>query len=358
MELRYTYDAERFYLGTLCIHGHQWPGTAQSLRMYYVSPSGVRVDRCMGCTGRKQSDWLIRFIDYKASGFEPGRKLGKLCPAGHKWNGQEMSLRSASRPGHCIECESARRQSEDYKKARRDRYASDELFREKQRAAQRVRNVGQWERLTQEQRQARVEYKRQVREARRQQGLNSRGTAPIRSAEEIQARQENKDRLRAAAEARRQERAAKRAMREQDPQWEVKEKERQRQHRLARYQTDESFRIYNREKSKRRKAKLKSVHNVKIKSREIRARNAQFAGCAYCGCDGDMHIEHFLPIAPGGTHTLGNIIPACKRCNFSKTDHDPESWYRRQSFFTEKRWRKILSVLGKSRGPVNQLPLL
>jgi hypothetical protein len=27
MELQYTFDPERFYLGTLCKHKHRWPGT-------------------------------------------------------------------------------------------------------------------------------------------------------------------------------------------------------------------------------------------------------------------------------------------------------------------------------------------
>jgi 5-methylcytosine-specific restriction endonuclease McrA len=69
-------------------------------------------------------------------------------------------------------------------------------------------------------------------------------------------------------------------------------------------------------------------------------------------------MDHFIPLAGGGTHALGNLVPACPSCNYSKTDHDPEQWYRAQPFFTEARWRKILQVLGVKRGSPLQLALL
>ena len=71
-----------------------------------------------------------------------------------------------------------------------------------------------------------------------------------------------------------------------------------------------------------------------------------------------MQIEHVVPIAKGGTHALGNIVPACQRCNYSKHTNEVESWYRAQPFFSELRWRKICRVLNWSRGAVGQLALL
>lgn len=43
--------------------------------------------------------------------------------------------------------------------------------------------------------------------------------------------------------------------------------------------------------------------------------------CAYCGerCD-DLQREHVIPLARGGTHGVGNIVPACPRCNYAKKD--------------------------------------
>lgn len=119
------------------------------------------------------------------------------------------------------------------------------------------------------------------------------------------------------------------------------------------------FRLYHREKSKRRKALLRKRMTRQISVEQLRARYAQFDNCcAYCGAGGDMEMDHVVPIAGGGTHAIGNIVPACKACNRNKRDHEVESWYRRRPSFTETRWRKICRVLGWNRGAINQLALL
>ncbi|PCJ00115.1 MAG: HNH endonuclease [Alphaproteobacteria bacterium] len=42
--------------------------------------------------------------------------------------------------------------------------------------------------------------------------------------------------------------------------------------------------------------------------------------CAYCGSDGNLEMEHAVPINKEklGEHRLGNIIPSCKPCNKKK----------------------------------------
>jgi 5-methylcytosine-specific restriction endonuclease McrA len=125
------------------------------------------------------------------------------------------------------------------------------------------------------------------------------------------------------------------------------------------YQTRPELRLYIRQKSKRRKAQMRDSIAIQLTGKQTRARFAEFDHkCAYCGAAGDLHIEHVIPISQGGGHALGNIVPACKDCNFSKRDHEAESWYRRQPFFTEARWRKICRVLGWHRSGVGQLALL
>lgn len=127
----------------------------------------------------------------------------------------------------------------------------------------------------------------------------------------------------------------------------------------TKYQIDPDLRLYIRQKSKRRKALLREQTAHQIKPKQLRARFAQFSNCcAYCGAAGDMQIEHVIAIAKGGTHAMGNIVPACKDCNFSKRDHEVERWYRAQPQFCEKRWRKICRVLGWDRSGVGQLALL
>lgn len=127
-----------------------------------------------------------------------------------------------------------------------------------------------------------------------------------------------------------------------------------------RYMTSPDLRRYNHEKARRRKAKERGNHVVRVSTIQIRQRFQQFDSCcAYCGLETiELQAEHFLPISKGGTHVLSNILPACKACNYSKSDHDPELWYRQQPCFTEQRWRRILRVLGKQRAPVGQLSLV
>jgi len=125
------------------------------------------------------------------------------------------------------------------------------------------------------------------------------------------------------------------------------------------YQTKPELRLYNREKSKRRKARMKGNTLIKVSSQQINERFELFNNCcAYCGQSGDMQIEHAIPISKGGTHAIGNILPACRPCNYSKRDKEIESWYRSQSVFTELRWRKIRRTLGWTSGAVNQLAMI
>jgi 5-methylcytosine-specific restriction endonuclease McrA len=126
-----------------------------------------------------------------------------------------------------------------------------------------------------------------------------------------------------------------------------------------RHLTDESYRLYHREKAKRRKAQDRKVWLRQVKASDLRALRARFDGCcAYCGVKCDAEIDHFQPIAKGGTHVLSNLLPACHDCNSSKRDHHPEEWCRRQPWFTEKKWRQLLAVMGKKPANVAQLALI
>ena len=51
---------------------------------------------------------------------------------------------------------------------------------------------------------------------------------------------------------------------------------------------------------------------------------AQNHRCFYCGksCKGKLTQDHILPLSKGGSHTLHNIIGACKKCNCSKNNRD------------------------------------
>lgn len=44
--------------------------------------------------------------------------------------------------------------------------------------------------------------------------------------------------------------------------------------------------------------------------------------CVYCGGEAE-HADHFVPLALGGTHSIGNLVPACADCNTRKGALDP-----------------------------------
>lgn len=48
--------------------------------------------------------------------------------------------------------------------------------------------------------------------------------------------------------------------------------------------------------------------------------------CAYCGREGRLAQEHFVPLTLGGPYTPDNIVPSCKPCNTRKRNHLPEEW--------------------------------
>lgn len=49
--------------------------------------------------------------------------------------------------------------------------------------------------------------------------------------------------------------------------------------------------------------------------------------CAYCGADdGPLTVDHVVPLARGGRHSIGNVVAACLPCNQSKSDRLLSEW--------------------------------
>lgn len=63
--------------------------------------------------------------------------------------------------------------------------------------------------------------------------------------------------------------------------------------------------------------------------------------CSYCDNKNKLEQDHVIPVTNGGGYVSKNIIPACKICNPSKSNHNMEVWYRKQPFFSEDRLNKI-----------------
>lgn len=54
--------------------------------------------------------------------------------------------------------------------------------------------------------------------------------------------------------------------------------------------------------------------------------------CAYCGAGDTLEMDHVWPISKGGSHTLGNVLPACIPCNRSKSARTLVEWLESPTF--------------------------
>ena len=48
--------------------------------------------------------------------------------------------------------------------------------------------------------------------------------------------------------------------------------------------------------------------------------------CYWCNCNLKnikIHIDHYIPLSKGGTHTISNLVISCATCNLIKKDKDP-----------------------------------
>jgi 5-methylcytosine-specific restriction endonuclease McrA len=59
-------------------------------------------------------------------------------------------------------------------------------------------------------------------------------------------------------------------------------------------------------------------HRLFIRDRQV---------CAYCGgrfSEGELTVEHILPVSRGGRHEWTNVVTACRSCNTRKGNRRPE----------------------------------
>jgi len=67
--------------------------------------------------------------------------------------------------------------------------------------------------------------------------------------------------------------------------------------------------------SHRRRAKIRRATIGQVTKHDIQALLRR--PCIYCG-DKSEQIDHVIPLARGGSHSIGNLSPACRRCNQTK----------------------------------------
>jgi len=50
------------------------------------------------------------------------------------------------------------------------------------------------------------------------------------------------------------------------------------------------------------------------------------SSCFYCGSIKKIEMDHVVPLSRGGSHGIGNLVPACSKCNLSKGSKYLSEW--------------------------------
>ncbi|MGN8553897.1 UNVERIFIED_CONTAM: HNH endonuclease [Microbacterium sp. SLM126] len=75
-----------------------------------------------------------------------------------------------------------------------------------------------------------------------------------------------------------------------------------------------------------------------------------WGACAYCGAvAGPFQKDCVLPISRGGRYTVGNVVPACRSCNASKSNDEVTSWLRRKRLDERAFLLRHVEILGAWR---------
>ena len=109
-------------------------------------------------------------------------------------------------------------------------------------------------------------------------------------------RQSNRERFQANANRRRNER--KEVVRQQQREWSKRNPE------------------VGRKGAQTRRQRMKMLELLEISKRDFVRLYA--SPCSSCGSTKDICLDHIIPIARGGRHSIGNAQPLCRRCNASK----------------------------------------
>lgn len=78
------------------------------------------------------------------------------------------------------------------------------------------------------------------------------------------------------------------------------------------------------ERTHRRRARKLANKTFDISTKEMNA--LYMKPCLYCGSTKNISADHVIPVAKGGTHSIGNLVPACQSCNSSKGARTITEW--------------------------------
>ena len=84
----------------------------------------------------------------------------------------------------------------------------------------------------------------------------------------------------------------------------------------------------------RKALKTENQGSVNVSERDwLRLCRRYDMRCAYCSVRPKvLHMDHVFPLAKGGRHGIGNILPACQSCNSSKHSRFLIDWKYRKAY--------------------------
>jgi 5-methylcytosine-specific restriction endonuclease McrA len=122
----------------------------------------------------------------------------------------------------------------------------------------------------------------------------------------------------------------------------------------TRYRTDCKVCYNITRKLTKQKAVTKFLNNTKKRTGEVKTYDLHdwkdamlhFKGCcAYCGVKQTRKIkltrDHVVPVTQLGPTTRENIVPACAKCNSSKSNLNLVDWFTKKKFYTSERLELI-----------------
>lgn len=107
------------------------------------------------------------------------------------------------------------------------------------------------------------------------------------------------------------------AERRKDPEYLERQRRLERERNRKRYAEDPEFRAKKLERTKNRRL---FYDRGSLSQTEWEGLLSLYNGlCAYCPQEAEV-IDHVVPMASGGEHSISNVVPACSACNLSKGD--------------------------------------
>ena len=66
---------------------------------------------------------------------------------------------------------------------------------------------------------------------------------------------------------------------------------------------------------------MSSIHSRKWRKLREEVFREYGRACAYCGYEDEvMTVDHIIPRSKNGLDILENLLPACRKCNYSKSN--------------------------------------